>query len=444
MAPTTERTDTAPATADHAVVPSTHQRRDMAVIWWSTYASILFLVAFVYTITYFAGSERQGGTVSIPLFVLGAIGLVAWAVGVLPARHGITTRTFTTRWFALAGALGAVMIVASYTADNAGGTAAAALPLACVLSTAGFSLRKKGRAWLILLALVLPAAHLYIWTALHEVSVDQTDYITTAWLSVFTILGIPSSLWVWAVMVELDVTRQRAAELAIANERLRFAADLHDVQGHHLQVISLKTDLAARLLAKDKPDAAASHILEAHQSAQTALQETRALVQGYRTTTLTQELNNASAVLESAGVNAQVNIPILIRQWSMSPEATTVSSIMGLVVREATTNILRHSQATNARFSLSFIKDPQAAEDALVQLQIRNDGTDTTTAASSPQKTRAGNSGTGLRGLAQRLSDIGGDLRTENDPAHEFTLTITVPKNGSHAQPRTEDREQPG
>lgn len=87
-------------------------------------------------------------------------------------------------------------------------------------------------------------------------------------------------------MVELDVTRQRAAELAITNERLRFAADLHVLQGHPLQVISLKTDPASRLLAKHKPGAAAAHIFEAHDAAQSALRETQALIQGHRTTTL--------------------------------------------------------------------------------------------------------------------------------------------------------------
>lgn len=226
-------------------------------------------------------------------------------------------------------------------------------------------------------------------------------------------------------MVELDVTRQQAAELAITNERLRFAADLHDVQGHHLQVISLKTDLASRLLAKDRPDAAAPHILEAHDAAQTALQETRALVQGYRKTTLTQELNNASAVLDSAGVETNVTVPELIATWSQQPRSTELGSVLGLAVREATTNILRHSHASTADFDLTLGSAPSVHGAAVVELRIRNDG------APAPVTQASVNSyaGSGLDGLRRRLADIGGQLNTETTTNQEFILRVSVPRS---------------
>lgn len=100
------------------------------------------------------------------------------------------------------------------------------------------------------LSMVLPGAHMY-GNAAQRTANRRPDINWVTWVSFFAVVGAPTSLWVWAVMVEL-MSPATKAELAITNERLRFAADLHDVQGHHLQVISLKTDLASRLLAKDR------------------------------------------------------------------------------------------------------------------------------------------------------------------------------------------------
>ena len=432
MALRTDRSDNPGTTTQDAPEPaSALQRRDMSLVWWSTYWSLLFLAFFVYGVSVLAGVLRDPQPMEIVAAALGGLALVPWALAVLGARHGVERGTFRTSGVLLAVVLAACAAVISLWTDDLPG--AGALPLALVLATVSLSLA-RGRWWLILLVMCLPVAHVSVATTFIGTPSDARELFTMAWLSFFMVLGVPTSLWVWGVMVELDVTRQRAADLAITNERLRFAADLHDVQGHHLQVISLKTDLASRLLAKDRPDAAAPHILEAHDAAQTALQETRALVQGYRKTTLTQELNNASSVLESAGVTTHVDIPALVASWAQDPEATERSSVLGLVVREATTNTLRHSRANAARFGLKFAPGNGASGSELVALSIQNDG-----APPPPQRASPAASNSGLDGLRRRVEGIGGTLSTHHDGDETFALDVSVPRTTRHATTHTED-----
>ncbi|MBD2765675.1 hypothetical protein IEE91_10850 [Kocuria sp. cx-455] len=400
---------------------SPSQRRDMAVVWWSTYLSLVFLAFFVYGMAVLVRISQDPQPVAMIAAVLGSLTMVPWAMTIRRARRGVDRTTFRTRTMACAVIFSFATALISVWAPPALGVGA--LPLAFVLVTAALSLG-KGRWWVILISMFLPAIHLYVATLLSGQPAEAQDLVWVTWVSFFAVIGAPTSLWVWAVMVELDVTRQRAAELAISNERLRFAADLHDVQGHHLQVISLKTDLASRLLARGRPDTAAHHVLEAHDAAQNALQETRALVQGYRRTTLTQELNNASSVLQSAGVSTTVDVPELITTWSQQPETTDLGAVMGLTVREATTNILRHSEVGNAHFVFSFRDTASAGLQPMVELCIRNDGALPVTSGSA----NAIPSGSGLAGLKRRLAEVEGQLAIETTPDHEFLLRVSVPR----------------
>ena len=119
-----------------------------------------------------------------------------------------------------------------------------------------------------------------------------------------TMLGL---LWGWEVAARLERARRLSAELAVADERLRFAADLHDIQGHHLQVIALKSELAARL-ARTDPARAAAEMEEVQRLAAKALDDTRAVVQGYRRTSLDEEIANATRVLAAAGIDARMKV----------------------------------------------------------------------------------------------------------------------------------------
>ena len=183
------------------------------------------------------------------------------------------------------------------------------------------------------------------------------------WMLVFYGLALPamllSSLWWWEIVVKLDRHRSTAAELAVTQERLRFAADLHDIQGHHLQVIALKSELAERMLTIDV-DAARVHIHETRLIAKQALEETRMLAAGYREVALDDELENAREVLTAAGADCELTLDTL-------PTDSGLRRALGMTVREATTNILRHSEATHASIRLRSTPGEYT-------LEISNDG----------------------------------------------------------------------
>lgn len=214
-----------------------------------------------------------------------------------------------------------------------------------------------------------------------------------------------TSLWWWRVVVELDRHRLAAGELAVARERLRFAADLHDIQGHHLQVIALKSELAERLLTSN-PEAARENIHETRLIAKQALEETRSLVSGYRSASLENELENAREVLSAAGASCEL-------QLAPVPADPATHKALAMAVREATTNILRHSDATAASITV-------AATPSGVSLSIGNNGA----------PSAAAGTGTGLLGLRERLEALGGTLETTLD-GDRFELAAWVPSKGN-------------
>ncbi|MGH3358279.1 MAG: sensor histidine kinase [Nocardioidaceae bacterium] len=213
-------------------------------------------------------------------------------------------------------------------------------------------------------------------------------------------------LWAWDIAGQLDEARRMSAELAVKDERLRFAADLHDIQGHHLQVIALKSELATRLAEAD-PARAAAEMKEVQRMAVDALQDTRAVVQGYRRTSLDAELANATKVLAAADIDARTSVDPGVDSEGIA-EATR--HLLGLVMREATTNVLRHSRAEHAEVVYG-------VADGVAYLRIGNDGAGARPAASD---------GTGLRALAERLRAAGGELTWEHERGR-FDLAARLP-----------------
>nr|WP_255669095.1 histidine kinase [Aeromicrobium duanguangcaii] len=193
-------------------------------------------------------------------------------------------------------------------------------------------------------------------------------------------------------MLQVRSRGEAEADLAAVRERLRLAADLHDVQGHHLQVIALKAELAERQLDWD-PEAARATMNEVQQIARAAIAETKEIVRGYRRTSLREEMANAAAVLEAAGAAVQVDCVGELEQ-----------PLFALALREATTNILRHSDATSVRIAAS----PQ-------RFAITNDGAGPATSSH----------GTGLASLTERVAAAGGRLAVRREEGH-FTLEVTV------------------
>lgn len=232
------------------------------------------------------------------------------------------------------------------------------------------------------------------------------------WVFLFYTLSMPllllTSVWWWLVVVRLDENRHIATELAIAEERLRFASDLHDIQGHHLQVIALKAELAERLLERDV-SATKEHLHDVRITAKTALEETRALVAGLREVTLEDEIANAADVLELTGATCDLSI-------SEVPMSVEVQRVLALSVREATTNIMRHSTASHIGIALH-------KRNGSVHLLVKNNGLE-------PSETRntSPSQGTGISGLRHRLEAVGATVAVTEDLAGDrFSLEVVAP-----------------
>jgi len=200
---------------------------------------------------------------------------------------------------------------------------------------------------------------------------------------------------------ELRNTRQQLAESAVAEERLRFARDLHDLLGHTLSLIVVKAEVVRRLAERD-PAAAAAQAADIEEVGRRALAEIREAVNGYREAGLTAELSRARAALAAAGVEA------FVRRTADSLPGPA-DALLAWVVREAVTNVVRHAAASECEIALHKDND-------VVTLTVSDDG-----------RGAAASFGNGLTGLAERLSAVGGTLAAGPHEEGGFRLTATVP-----------------
>jgi two-component system sensor histidine kinase DesK len=210
-------------------------------------------------------------------------------------------------------------------------------------------------------------------------------------------------VWLWDLLVQAEQGRAAQARLAAAEERLRFARDVHDLLGHNLSVIALKAELAERLATADS-DRAGREAAEIRRLAGSALTELREVVHGYRQVDLAGQLTAIEQILRSSGVRCTVTTP-----GGDLPSAGVLSAVL----REATTNVLRHSTATWCTIDIT-----GGRADGEIRMTVTNDGV-SPAAAPDPHSH-------GLRGLADRVSEAGGVLRTEVADGR-FTLEAVVP-----------------
>ncbi|WP_104086246.1 sensor histidine kinase [Arthrobacter sp. GMC3] len=385
--------------------------RSVQATWNYTLGSIVFIFLVLDTslvLTALAAFDDRGDTVN---GVLLALIVVSSAMHVRYSwflRAGLGGGLPRTSWtLALLAPAAAAWVVGIFS-PGTGPLAAIPLWLAlCLLAC----LLPKGKHWALLAGgAVLVMAQLGLTALLSGQSPDLRPFSGTRFLLVYAAFMpfvLLTSLWWWKVVVELDRHRRMAGELAVAKERLRFSADLHDIQGHHLQVIALKSELAERMLTIDV-EAAREHIHETRVIAKQALEETRSLVSGYREIALENELENAREVLSAAGAQCELKVDRL-------PHNPAAHRALAMAVREATTNILRHSAATTVSITLS------AAADGCT-LTISNNAL---ASAVRPNKVP----GSGLVGLRERLELLGGRLDTSTDVEQDrFKLQAWVPQ----------------
>lgn len=198
----------------------------------------------------------------------------------------------------------------------------------------------------------------------------------------------------------LRMAQDEIEHLARLAERERIARDLHDVLGHTLSVVILKSELASKLVGQN-PERALTEIGDVEKIAREALVEVRNAIGGYRAGGLEEELNRAASTLKTAGVAPECqSVPM-----PLSPVQETV---LALAVREAVTNVVRHARAKRCRLSLE-------QRNGNCQLEIQDDG-------------RGGSQGegNGVRGMRERVEALGGSLRRETDAGTRLTIVLPL------------------
>lgn len=188
----------------------------------------------------------------------------------------------------------------------------------------------------------------------------------------------------WVLFHELERAREAEAELGIMRERVRFASDLHDIQGHTLHVVKLKVALAEKLVEQD-PARSSQELREVHELVGETITQTKELAYAQRRLNLSSELENAKNLFEAAGIQVEV-----LRWGADEQETAPHVELLGQALRETTTNILRHAQASRVEITLG-----------ANSITVTNDGAE-------------GEGQPALRGLetlGRRVADRGGQLR---------------------------------
>jgi two-component system sensor histidine kinase DesK len=222
-------------------------------------------------------------------------------------------------------------------------------------------------------------------------------YVMTMWM-----VDVERLWWLKAV-TDMNDARRAAAQLATARERLRLADDLHDILGHALEVVAFKSELAARLLTVDA-DRARREMEEVQRVARESLVEVRAMVRETRSTDLVTELAGARAVLQSAGI-------ALVVRGDPGTVGPTARNVLGRVLREAMTNVLRHAEPSQCTIEIEVV-------DGDARLRVVNDGT---------LPADGGESGTGLAALSRYLDEHAGRLDAGPTPEGTFRLDAVLP-----------------
>ena len=219
---------------------------------------------------------------------------------------------------------------------------------------------------------------------------------------------------------ELQAANEEIARLAVTNERLRIARDLHDLLGHNLALIALKSELARRLI-EVAPQRAADELVNVESVARTTLQEVREAVSAYRQPTFARELQGSQEILAAAGISYKYEGDNEL----INTLPPALDTLLGWVVREGVTNLIKHSQAKEC-----VIRARRSSNK--IWLEIKNDGLALPVVSnSSTISSRVGN---GLRGLTERVVASGGELTTKNfEGEGGFELVVCVPMGQSKA-----------
>ena len=391
--------------------------RDINITWWYTFLSVAGMSIFLLGI----------GAV-VPIALMTASAGPTWQIVVVLILFTATCVTCVyaswlirdgygagwpppkvTAWLLVIPGLAWVVTVCI-----SGATLYGATPLWVTLSILLALVPRSQRSWLVLIGLAAIALHGLLNPGTAEF-IYGGGIVGIALLVLLTPTTFLVSGWLWHLISRLDAARTVNSQLAVARERLRFASDLHDIQGHHLQVIALKAELAHRLLATQDPAqhrAAQESIAQVRALAEQAQSETRQLVRDLRVVSLPDELANAKDVLQAAGIDVDIHLDPKI-EHNLTGDVTR---LFGLAVREAATNILRHTNATSVGIRCGI--------NGSLQLTITNDGVEGPVADTQ---------GTGIAGLRTRFATVNGNIMaTRYDDSFTFQASLPMPHKEQH------------
>jgi two-component system sensor histidine kinase DesK len=200
-----------------------------------------------------------------------------------------------------------------------------------------------------------------------------------------------------AALLAAEKEAQRHAAIA---ERERIARDLHDLLGHTLSVIVIKSELAAKLADRD-PQLAVAEMRDVERISRQALKEVREAIYGYRRGRLEQEVENGRKALAAAGVELRASLQPL----TIAPD---VEQALALAVREALTNVLRHAHASHCDVRVE-------KSDAAIRIVVQDDGI----GSHAPD-------GSGLSGMRTRLAEVGGHVARDGTRGTRIEMTVPV------------------
>ena len=365
--------------------PDTAMARGADAARWASSVLVVLCVAFAVE-PLLAGVATIGALSRVGL--LAALVIFCVALGHVVRRGPTAGKPWS---LVVAGVLGIGMFVRF-------GPDLVALP-ALIAGTAGFLLTRVRAAAVVVIVLGFVA------TVLVGRGVDPLGVVELTGRAMVLMVVIWAAGTIVVLAAEVERHRAERVRLAVAEERVRFSRDLHDLLGQSLSAISLRGELATRLV-HDRPDDAVREIDGVVAIARTAATEMRGLVEGYRAQSLESEIDGALSVLVAAGITADAD-PV---PPDVAPEA---GAVLSWVLREAVTNVLRHSAAT--RCAITFRPDAGALALAVVNDRPRPAGHEP---------------GHGLAGLAERLAAVGGELDSGRTAAGDFRLQARVPAVG--------------
>ncbi|MET9315242.1 sensor histidine kinase [Kribbella sp. NPDC003505] len=329
------------------------------------------------------GTTRVLGLVTLSLFALSYLGFFGWVRWVGLGAGGMPT---WQRLLYLGGMLALCLLMLPAAGQQA---------LTCLVYISAVAMMAVDlRIAIGIVALLLGGAELSMrivpgWT-------DDGSYGFAIFLGALAVFGMRRAI---QRSLELNAARKDMAELAVQEERNRFARDLHDILGHSLTVITVKAELAGKLIAAN-PARAAAEVADVESLARAALADVRAAVAGYRELSLAGELVSARAALQAAEIKA--DLPTTVDEV---PEENREP--FAWVVREGVTNVVRHSGAKRCTIRIS-----------ATQIEVLDDGKGPTPGG--------GASGHGLVGLRERADQAGASVQVGQAPGGGFRLAMNV------------------